>query len=65
MLRLRLAAGLHLPTLWRDWHTALDEPKLAFCRRLAREGLARFNGETLALTPRGMLVQNSILCELL
>ena len=28
-------------------------------------GYARFDGETLALTPAGMIVQNTILAELL
>jgi oxygen-independent coproporphyrinogen-3 oxidase len=30
-----------------------------------RSGYARFDGHTLALTPAGMVVQNSILAELL
>lgn len=65
MLRLRLTAGLSLPRLAREWGVHWGAEKLAFCRRLAAEGLAAFDGETLALTPRGMLVQNGILCELL
>ena len=65
MLQLRLARGLSLARLQEDWGIAWGPEKLAFCRRLAAEGLAAFDGDTLALTPRGMLVQNSILCELL
>ena len=44
---------------------ALWDAQKRFARTLAQNGLARFDGETLALTPRGMLVQNAVLCELL
>ncbi len=65
MLQLRLSSGLSLTRLREDWGITWGRQKQAFCRRLAAEGLAAFDGAVLALTPRGMLVQNSILCELL
>ncbi len=65
MLRLRLAQGLSLAALHARYGVEFSERQLHFCRRLAQNGLAEFCGDTLRLTPRGMLVQNSILCELL
>ena len=65
MLRLRLTAGLSLARLQRDWGVVWGKDKLTFCRRLAAAGLAAFDGDTLALTPRGMLVQNAVLGQLL
>lgn len=65
MLRLRLTEGLHLPALQRRWGIVWGEGKRAFCRKLAAQGLASFDGERLALTPRGMLVQNAILGEVM
>ena len=65
MLQLRLTSGLSLPRLSRDWGVEWDEKKRAFAARLCAGGLARFADGVLALTPRGMLVQNSILVELL
>lgn len=65
MLRLRLAEGLSLAKLQSRFGVSLTPAQTAFCRSLAQNGLARFDGETLSLTPRGMLVQNSVLTELL
>ena len=58
MLRLRLAEGLRLSLLRERYG-------LAFIRRCVAAGYALFDGDRLALTPKGMLVQNSILTELL
>lgn len=67
MLRLRLCAGLSLAELDRRWPEAADEN-----RRLRRKlpplveaGLARLEGERLSLTPRGFLVSNAILAQLI
>ena len=65
MLQLRLSHGLSLPTLRSRYGTDFSARQLQFCRQLAQHGLAEFTGGTLRLTPRGLLVQNSILCELL
>ena len=65
MLRLRLAEGLRLSLLKERFGLAFDEKRLAFLRRCVAAGYAVFDGDRLALTPEGMLVQNSILTELL
>ena len=65
MLQLRLVSGLSLSALQRDWGVTWDARRLAFCKKLAQQGLAVFDGEVLRLTSQGFLVQNSILCELL
>lgn len=65
MLQLRLAQGLSLAALHARYGAEFSARQLCFCRRLAQNGLAEFTGDTLRLTPRGLLVQNSILCELL
>ncbi|HJB21610.1 MAG TPA: radical SAM family heme chaperone HemW [Candidatus Fournierella merdavium] len=65
MLRLRLADGLRLSLLRERYGLAFDEGRLAFIRRCVAAGYALFDGDRLALTPKGMLVQNSILTELL
>ena len=65
MLRLRLAEGLRLSLLRERYGLAFDEGRLAFIRRCVAAGYALFDGDRLALTPKGMLVQNSILTELL
>ncbi|MEE0757809.1 radical SAM family heme chaperone HemW [Allofournierella sp.] len=65
MLRLRLAEGLRLSLLKERYGLAFDEGRLAFIRRCVAAGYAVFDGDRLALTPEGMLVQNSILTELL
>lgn len=65
MLQLRLAQGLSLAALRARYGTEFSPRQLQFCRALAQHGLAQFTGDTLCLTPRGLLLQNSILCELL
>ena len=39
--------------------------QLAFVQNCVKSGYANFDGHTLALTPAGLIVQNSILAELL
>lgn len=65
LLQLRLARGLDLGALERRFGVRLSEAQHALCRRLAQNGLAVYTPDRLRLTARGMLVQNSILCELL
>ena len=45
----------------REFSTA----QLAFVQNCVKSGYANFDGHTLALTPAGLIVQNSILAELL
>ena len=49
MLRLRLAEGLSLAKLQSRFGVSLTPAQTAFCRSLAQNGLARFDGETLSL----------------
>lgn len=65
LLRLRLRAGLNLKALKERYGFAFGPARLAFMKQLAASGYACFDGETLALTPAGLLVQNAILTELL
>ena len=64
MLQLRLSRGLSLSVLRARYGVSFSSEKLRFLQTLAEHGLAVFDGSVLRLTPRGMLVQNSILCEL-
>lgn len=64
MLQLRLSRGLSLSALRARYGVFFSSEKLRFLQTLAEHGLAVFDGSVLRLTPRGMLVQNSILCEL-
>lgn len=65
MLQLRLARGLSLQSLRENWGVVFTPAQNAFLARACREGFAVLENDTLRLTPRGMLVQNSILCELI
>ena len=47
------------------WGRQFTSGQLAYIRQLAAHGYARCDGRTLALTPSGLLVQNTILAELL
>ncbi|MBC5581387.1 radical SAM family heme chaperone HemW [Anaerofilum sp. BX8] len=63
MLQTRLCSGLSLAELRRRFGVELDgrqEKLLAAC---CKAGLCRLSDDRLTLTPRGMLVQNSILTE--
>ncbi len=65
LLRLRLCAGLDLLELKSRYNAEFTKKQIQFVKKCCAAGYARFDGQVLALTPRGMLVQNSILCELL
>ena len=65
MLQLRLTKGLNLTEYREVWGRQFTPAQLEYLRQLARHGYARFDGETIALTPAGLLVQNTILAELL
>ena len=65
MLRLRLAAGLDEETLARRFGVRLTERQRAFWRRCQAAGYAAPGDGALRLTPAGMIIQNSILVELL
>lgn len=65
MLQLRLTRGMSLTEYRARGGRSFTPAQLAFIGQLQEHGYARFDGETLALTPAGMIVQNSILAELL
>lgn len=65
MLQLRLVSGLSLTRLEQEYGVVWSAQKRAFAAKLCQNGLARMDGDVLSLTPRGMLVQNSILTELI
>lgn len=64
MLRLRLCEGVRLKAL-AEKGIRFTPVQQQILKRLCAEGLAQCDGEILRLTPRGLLVQNSILCALL
>ncbi len=65
MLRLRLAEGLEEEQLERRFGMRLTERQKAFWRRCQAAGYAAPGDGPLRLTPAGMIIQNSILTELL
>lgn len=64
MLQLRLAHGLDLAALETRFGMALSEAQRKKIALYEAAGLCALHGEVLRLTPRGLLVQNSILTEL-
>ena len=65
ILQLRLRKGLSLPEYERLYGKRLSTAQLAFVQNCVQAGYAEFDGSTLALTPAGLIVQNSILAQLL
>jgi len=65
ILQLRLRKGLSLPEYKRLYGKEFSPAQRAFIQNCVRAGYAEFDGVTLALTPAGLVVQNSILAELL
>ena len=65
ILQLRLTKGLDLAEYRRRGGKAFSPAQLAFVEKCVLNGYARFDGQTLALTPAGLIVQNSILVQLL
>ena len=65
ILQLRLRKGLSLPQYKALYGKEFSSVQLAFIRNCVKNGYAAFDGTTLALTPAGLIVQNSILAELL
>lgn len=61
MLRLRLTDGIDLDELAAQFGAASAERVSRRAEPLARAGLIKCDGRHLALTPRGMLVSNSII----
>ena len=65
ILQLRLRKGLNLDEYKKRYGREFSTAQLAFVKNCVKSGYANFDGHTLALTPVGLIVQNSILAELL
>ena len=65
ILQLRLRKGLSLDEYKKRYGREFSTSQLAFVQNCVKSGYANFDGHTLALTPAGLIVQNSILAELL
>lgn len=65
MLQLRLRSGLDLTQLKNIYKTEFSQKQLQFAEKCVNAGYAVLEGNRLRLTPIGLIVQNSILVELL
>lgn len=65
MLRLRTTDGLSLSTLYNLYNHVFDQQRLGFLARCQENGLLDFDGETVRLSIKGMLLSNAILAELI
>ena len=65
ILQLRLRKGLNLEAYKNLYGKEFSTAQLAFVQNCVKAGYANFDGKTLALTPAGLIVQNTILAELL
>ena len=64
IMQLRLCSGLNLTEYAARYGVRFDAGQMAFLRHCAASGYAVLDGDTLRLTPSGMIVQNAILEEL-
>lgn len=65
LMQLRLTRGLNLAEYEARGGAPFTAGQRAFLRQCEAHGYARWDGETLRLTPAGMVVQNAILEELI
>ena len=65
IMQLRLCSGLNLTEYAARYGVRFDAGQMAFLRHCAASGYAVLDGDTLRLTPTGMIVQNAILEELI
>lgn len=65
ILRLRLAQGLDLGLLKERFGMELSPRQIAFLRQCEAAGYALLQDGRVALTPRGMIIQNTILTQLM
>ncbi len=65
MLQTRLSQGLSVARLKRRFSYTFNERQLTAINRLQTEQLLTFDGEQMRLTDRGLMLQNSILTEIL
>ena len=65
ILQLRLRSGLNLRKLKKLYGVVFSARPKKFIEQCFSGGYAALHGDVLALTPTGLIIQNSILCELL
>ncbi len=65
MLQTRLTKGLSLAELKRRFYYTFDEGRLYAIKKMQEQGLLCLDGERLTLTDRGLLLQNSVLTQIL
>lgn len=65
LLQLRLTSGLNLTRLKEKYNVEFSAKQLHFVEKCVTAGYAHFADNILSLTPSGLIIQNSILCELL
>lgn len=65
MLRLRLAAGLDLDEIYKLYNFRLNEQSVLFIEACARQELLFYDGQTVRLSIKGMLVSNAIISGIL
>ena len=65
MLQLRLTSGLNLQKLKQLYQIEFTAKQKRFIANCQAAGYLLQNGDILSLTPAGMIIQNTILCELL
>lgn len=65
LLQLRLTSGLNLTRLKEKYNVEFSAKQLYFVEKCVAAGYAHFKDNVLSLTPSGLIIQNSILCELL
>jgi oxygen-independent coproporphyrinogen-3 oxidase len=62
LMNLRLAEGVDLAAYEKRWDAPLPRDKIV---RLAKQDLLALRGDILAATPRGRLLLNAVIAELL
>lgn len=65
MLSLRLKSGLNLKEIENKWGIKANDFQLKKLEMLKRNGYITFENDTVSLTPKGFLVENSIACEIM
>ena len=65
ILQLRLTQGLDLAEYHHRGGKPFNQPQEKFIQQCVDAGYARYDGKTLTLTPAGLIVQNSILAQLI
>ena len=65
MLSLRLKSGLNLAELKEKWNKELTPLQLKKLEMLEKQGYITLENNTVSLTPKGYLMENTIACEIM